>query len=46
VKEDRIDLFGEQNTKFKKPNRRKVMGNKEHMKKLREKFAREYGKHN
>jgi len=43
MKEDRMDLFGEQNSKFRKPHKRKVMGNKQHMKKIREKFAREYG---
>ena len=43
VKEDRMDLFGEQNSKFRKPHKRKVMGNKQHMKKIREKIAREYG---
>ena len=43
VREDRVNLFGEQLSKFKKLPKRKILANKQHMGKIKKKYATDYG---
>ena len=43
VREDIVNLFGEQPLKFKKLSKRKILANKQHMEKIKKKYATDYG---